>query len=116
MNPYEKKNSIVKLNRTFVKSIITVDRQTEIKSSENKKNSNIYKSIQESTEKVVRPFSSPPKIQANRQLYNSKGNKRKEKLVEFKSKFNDINDASALQLHSRLKELGKLVKSVLTYT
>merc|ERR1712096_42514 len=35
-------------------------RQTEIKSSENKKNSNIYKSIQESTEKVVRPFSSPP--------------------------------------------------------
>jgi len=82
-------------------------RQTEIKSSENKKNSNIYKSIQESTEKVVRPFSSPPKIQANRQLYNSKGNKRKEKLVEFKSKFNDINDASALQLHSRLKELGK---------
>ena len=70
-------------------------------------NTKLGKTSQEATGKLKRPFSSPFKVQSDRQHYNSKSEKWKENLVESKSKFNDINDASALQLHNRLKELEK---------
>lgn len=65
------------------------------------------KASQEVIGKLKRPFSSPFKIQSDRKQYNSKSEKWKENLVESKSKFNDINNESALQLHNRLKELEK---------